>query len=188
MAQHQKQQQQATQEMSYAQALNEAKQVIIQQSSRIKGDLEKIKGQQQTIVDQAARVTETEARIMELSSDFARQAEELRTVEGRYTEAEAGRKQAEGVINRQGERINHLEAQVEQLTKDLESANEMIADLSRERDELRVQLPTNDDIEALNSMMALLSQKRSSGSSSSSSSSPFASDSKPSMRIVAEAA
>ena len=105
----------AQQEMSYAQALNEAKQVIIQQSSRIKGDLEKIKGQQQTIVDQAARITETEGRI---------------------------------------------------------------AELTRERDELRGQLPTNEDLEALSGMMAILSQKRACSSS-------YAGRT---MRIVADAA
>ncbi len=55
---------QQQQEMSYAQALNEAKQVIIQQSARIKGDLEKIKGQQQTIVDQAAKITEHEGKLL----------------------------------------------------------------------------------------------------------------------------
>ena len=152
---------QQQQEMSYAQALNEAKGVIIQQSARIKGDLEKVKSQQQTIVEQAARITEADARIAELTSDFARQAEELKRVEARYTESEAGRQQAEGVVNRQGERINHLEAQVEQFGRDLETANATITDLTRERDDLRSQLPTTEDIEALNSMMSLLSQKRS---------------------------
>jgi chromosome segregation ATPase len=172
------QQQQQTQEMSYAQALNEAKGVIIQQSARIKGDLEKIKNQQQTIVEQAARITDADAKIAELTSDFARQAEELKRVEARYTEAEAGRQQAEGVVNRQGERINHLEAQVEQFSRDLEAANASIADLTRERDDLRSQLPTNEDIEALNSMMALLSQKRSGNSGTAST------ESQPSMRMA----
>jgi chromosome segregation ATPase len=165
------------QEMSYAQALNEAKQVIIQQSSRIKGDLEKIKGQQQTIVDQAARVSEYEARIAEQSSEIQRQASELRGLEQRYAESEAGRQQAEGVLNRQGERINHLEVEVADFTAKLEEANTQIADLTRERDDLRSQLPTAEDIEALNGMMALLSQKHGNESSSSRS-----------MRIVAEAA
>jgi hypothetical protein len=154
----------AQQEMSYAQALNEAKQVIIQQSSRIKGDLEKIKGQQQTIVDQAARITEHEGRIAELAGDLQRRGEELRTIEARYTEAEAGRQQAEGVVNRQGERINNLQSEVADLGRRLEDANNQIADLTRERDELRTQLPTNEDIEALNGMLTLLSQKRSAGS------------------------
>src|SRR5688572_21817217 len=132
------------QEMSYAQALNEAKQVIIQQSSRIKGDLEKIKGQQQTIVDQAARITEHEARINELSSDVQRQAAELRTLEQSYSEAEAGRVQAEGVINRQGERINNLEAQVADFTMRLNDANSQITELTRDRDDLQSQLPTTE--------------------------------------------
>ena len=172
----------AQQEMSYAQALNEAKQVIIQQSSRIKGDLDKIKGQQQTIVDQAARITEQESRISDLSSDVARQGEELRSIEQRYSEAEAGRQQAEGVVNRQGERINHLEVELEDFRKNVEDANQQIAELTRERDDLRAQLPTADDIEALNGMMALLSQKRGGTAGS------ITPESKPAMRIVAEAA
>ena len=167
---------QQQQEMSYAQALNEARQVIIQQSSRIKGDLEKVKGQQQTIIDQAARITEHEAKLAELTCDLARRAEELRAVETRYTEAEAGRQQAEGVVNRQGERINHLEAQVENFTRQLESANAEIAKLTRERDALASQLPTSDDIEALSGMMALLSQKRGGGESSSQRSMRYVSD------------
>jgi chromosome segregation ATPase len=178
MVMAQQPQQTQTQEMSYAQALNEAKGVIIQQSARIKGDLEKIKTQQQTIVEQAARITESDARIAELTSDFARQAEELKRVEARYAESEAGRQQAEGVVNRQGERINHLEAQVEQFGKDLETANATIAELTRERDDLRAQLPTNEDIEALNSMMALLSQKRSGNAGTAST------EAQPSMRIA----
>ena len=153
----------AQQEMSYAQALNEAKQVIIQQSSRIKGDLEKIKNQQQTIIDQAARISENETKLADLSTDLKQQAEALKTVQARFTEAESGRQQAEGVINRQGERINGLEAQVEDLGRRLEAANDQIAELTRERDELRVQLPTSEDIEALNGMMSLLSQKRGGG-------------------------
>jgi len=164
--------------MSYAQALNEARQVIIQQSTRIKGDMEKIKGQQQTIVDQAARVTEYEARISEQSAEIQRQAGELQGLQQRYAEAEAGRQQAEGVINRQGERINHLEVEVADFTAKLDEANSQIAELTRERDDLRGQLPTNEDIEALNGMMALLSQKHSSEASSAGRS----------MRIVAEAA
>ena len=171
--------QQQTQEMSYAQALNEAKQVIIQQSSRIKGDMEKIKGQQQTIVDQAARITEHEAKIGEQGSELARVADELRTLETRYNEAEAGRQQAEGVVNRQGERINHLEAQVEDFTRQLEAANAEIANLTSERDGLKAQLPTSEDLEALSGMMALLSQKRGGSTESSS---------QRSMRYVADAA
>lgn len=165
-------------EMSYAQALNEARQVIIQQSSRIKGDLEKIKGQQQTICDQAARASESEARISEQSSEISRLVEQLQGVQQRYSDAEAGRQQAEGMVNRQGEKINHLEAQVADFLIRLDEANSQIAELTRDRDELRSQLPTTEDIEALNGMMALLSQKRGNCDNAS----------QPSMRIVAEAA
>ena len=165
------------QAMSYAQALNEAKQIIIQQSSRIKADLEKSRGQQQTIAEQAARIGELEGRVQELSAELVRSAEELRALEQRYGHAEAGRQQAEGVVNRQGERINHLEAQVEELGRRLEAQANEIAGLRIERDEVRAQLPTSEDVDALNGMMTLLSQKRAG-----------ASERQPAMRIVAEAA
>jgi chromosome segregation ATPase len=171
----------AQQEMSYAQALNEAKQVIIQQSSRIKGDLEKIKGQQQTIVDQAARITEADGRIATMSAEIERQAVELKTIQQRYTETEAGRQQAEAVVNRQGERITGLETKLAEFERHLEDASNRIAELSHERDELRTQLPTSEDIDALNGMMQLLSQKRAGGEQN-------ADKRQQQMRIVAEAA
>jgi chromosome segregation ATPase len=172
----------AQQEMSYAQALNEAKQIIIQQSTRIKADYEKVKNQQQTIVDQAARITDHESRLADLSADLERGAGELRSLQTRYAEAEAGRQQAEAVVNRQGERINHFEAQVEDLSRRLEAQADEIANLRLERDEVRAQLPTSDDVEALSGMMSLLSQKRGGGSAAGSAEKYSA------MRIVSEAA
>ena len=171
----------AQQEMSYAQALNEAKQIIIQQSARLKGDFEKMRNQQQTIVDQAARLTEHEGRLAEQSAELERRASEHRALEQIYNEAEAGRKQAEGVVNRQGERINHLESEIADLGRRLEAAADEIAGLRLERDELRTQLPTNDDIEALNGMLTLLSQKRGGAAGQ-------PAEKQHGMRIVAEAA
>jgi chromosome segregation ATPase len=181
------QQQQQHQEMSYAQALNEAKQIIIQQSARLKGDFEKIKNQQQTIVDQAARLTEHEGRIAEMSGDLQRRASEHKALEQLYNEAEAGRKQAEGVVNRQGERINHLEQEIAGLSSRLEAAADDIAALRLERDELRTQLPTTEDIEALNGMLTLLSQKRS-GSGPAAGAGQATIEKSHGMRIVSEAA
>ena len=172
---------QQQQEMSYAQALNEAKQVIIQQSSRIKADYEKVKNQQQTIVDQAARLTDHEARLADQAADLQRRGAEHKALEQRYAEAEAGRQQAEGVCNRQGERINHLESEIADLGRRLEAAADEIAGLRLERDELRTQLPTNDDIEALNGMLTLLSQKRGGAAGQ-------PAEKQHGMRIVAEAA
>ena len=173
----------AQQEMSYAQALNEAKQVIIQQSARLKSDFEKIRNQQQTIVDQAARLTDHEGRLAEQTAELQRRADAIRSLEHRYAEAEAGRLQAEGVVNRQGERINHLEQEIAGLTSRLEAAADEIAALRIERDELRTQLPTTEDIEALNGMLTLLSQKR--GGSAGSGQAP---EKQQGMRIVSEAA
>ena len=48
--------------MTYAQALTEAKQMIVQQQLRIKADAEKIRSQQQTIVDQSSALYEGERR------------------------------------------------------------------------------------------------------------------------------
>lgn len=183
----------AQQEMSYAQALNEAKQIIIQQSGRLKADFEKIRNQQQTIVDQAARLTEQEGRLAEQTADLERRASEHKALEQLYNEAEAGRQQAEGVVNRQGERINHLEQEIAGLGSRLQAAADEIAGLRRDRDELRAQLPTNEDIEALNGMLTLLSQKRGNagngnGNGGNASPGQVTLEKSHNMRIVAEAA
>jgi len=82
-------------EMSFAQALNEAKGVIIQLSNRVKADAEKIRAQQ-------ARLSEQEAALN-------RAADAVATMRDRLAASDTAREQAEAIINRQGEKISALQ-------------------------------------------------------------------------------
>ena len=162
------------QEMSFAKALNDAKQVIVQQSGRIKADADKIRNQQQTIVDQAARVTDADKRLAEQAAELQRQTERLEDVERRLEEASTGRAHAEAVIDSQGQRLTAMQAaaddlnrrlaeqdtQIAELTARIGEQDRRIADLTRERDELAGAVPTQEDAEALAAMAALLTTKK----------------------------
>ena len=65
------------QDMSFAQALNEAKGLIVQQATLIKGDAEKIKALQQTVVDQSATNSEQDRRLREQSDTLVRRTQEV---------------------------------------------------------------------------------------------------------------
>ena len=88
-------------EMSFAQALNEAKQVIVQQSNRIKTDAEKIKQQQQTIVDQCSIITDTEIKLREQTAEAQKQQERIDALEANIAQAVVAREQAEAIVDRQ---------------------------------------------------------------------------------------
>ena len=72
------------QDMTYAKALNEAKQVIIQQQYRIKADAEKIKVQQQTILDQSNALSEGERQMQTSATELSRVAEQLQATVARF--------------------------------------------------------------------------------------------------------
>lgn len=146
-------------EMSFAAALNEAKQVIIQQSNRIKTDLEKIKSQQQTIVDQCATVTDQERKLSEQATALEEKSTECSALETRVREESEARAQAEGVVDRQGERITSMQAAVAEFERQLSEQATKIADLTSERDALQAQIPSKEDEEALSAMLALLTKK-----------------------------
>lgn len=147
------------QEMSYAQALTEAKQVIIQQQYRIKADAEKIKVQQQTILDQSNALSEGERHLREQSAELQRVVEELATTHGKLNQVTTAREQAEAVVNRQGERITSLQASIAELEQRLADHVRQAGELTAERDALRAQLPTSEDVEALTAMSELLSRR-----------------------------
>ena len=146
------------QEMSFAQALNEAKAVIVQLSNRVKADAEKIRTQQQTIVGQSSTITQHETRIREQEDELSRRVEEIVGLQGRIAEVETSRAAAEQMINRQGERIGSLEAANADLERRLEEAHAQLADMTRERDVLAAQIPSDDDTAALASMTQLLAK------------------------------
>src|SRR5438105_3504310 len=87
----------STMEMSFAQALNDAKQVIVQQSNRIKSDAERIRQQQQTIVDQCSTIAAQEVKNKEQAAELAKQMEQIDSLEGNLTEATIAREQAEAI-------------------------------------------------------------------------------------------
>jgi chromosome segregation ATPase len=147
------------QDMTYAKALNEAKQVIIQQQYRIKADAEKIKIQQQTILDQSNSLSEGERHVQGSAAEIHRLSEELKTTNSRLNETTTSLGQAEAVVNRQGEKINSLQTTIAELEQRLGEHNREISDLKSERDELSSKLPSSEDIEALNSMAELLSRR-----------------------------
>ena len=68
---------QQPQDMSFAQALTEAKGVIIQLSGRVKSDADKIRTQQQTIVSQSASIAQVMARVMDVESTVATAANKV---------------------------------------------------------------------------------------------------------------
>jgi chromosome segregation ATPase len=144
------------QEMSFAQALNEAKGVILQLSNRVKADAEKIRMQQQTIVSLSATVTQSEVRARQQAETSARQAEELAALRERAKQADAAREHAEAILNRQGQKITHLESANAELTARMSEHKAQIVALSQQRDALRAQLPSDEDAAALASMAQLL--------------------------------
>ena len=106
-----------SQPMSYAEALNEARQVIVQQQYRIKADAEKIKSQQQTILDQSATLVESERKIREQAGEGQRLAGELQGVTQRLAEMTTAREHAEAVVDRQGQRLTSLQASAADMEK-----------------------------------------------------------------------
>ena len=146
------------QEMSFAQALNEAKGVILQLSNRVKADAEKIRMQQQTIVSLSATVAQSEAQARKQAEAAARQAEELAALRERVKQAESAREHAEAILNRQGEKITTLEAANAELATRMNEHKAQIATLSQQRDALRAQLPSDEDAAALASMTQLLTK------------------------------
>jgi lipid II:glycine glycyltransferase (peptidoglycan interpeptide bridge formation enzyme) len=99
------------------------------------------------------------AGVRELSHDLERQAEELRELNQKLQETSLAREQAEAVINRQGERITALQANLAEVERRVADQSEQIADLSRERESLVERLPTKEDADALAAMSALLMKK-----------------------------
>jgi chromosome segregation ATPase len=148
------------QDMSFAQALTEAKGLIVQQATRIKGDAEKISVLQQTVVDQCSTVSEQERRLKEQSDTLVRRTQEVAALEERLAETTIAREQAEAIIDRQGQRLTSLQAanvEIEQTVSELQAR---MAEATRVRDELLSQLPSREDAEALAEMSMLLTTKK----------------------------
>ena len=145
-------------EMSFAQALNEAKGVIVQLSTRVKSDAEKIRSQQQTIVSQSSTIAQLEARAQEQDNEIAHYVEQIGALSTQLRDADAAREHSETILNRQGERITSLQSANAALDARLNEHKAQIAELSRERNSLAAQLPSEEDAAALASMSQLLTK------------------------------
>jgi chromosome segregation ATPase len=144
------------QDMSFAQALNDARQILIQQALRLKADQDKIKGLQQSILDTVNRLNETEQQLKEQTALSQLQTDEISQLKTRLEDVCVAREQAEAVVNRQGERIRSLENTVADLEGKLTQQADSISHLTQERDDLVTKLPTKDDEEALAALVTLL--------------------------------
>ena len=92
--------------MTYAQALTDARSLIVQQSTRIKADAGKIKQQADEI-----------AQWKGLADDMAAELERLKGIEPKLAEAQSAREQAEVTVGRQRMEIEALEAASRELQR-----------------------------------------------------------------------
>lgn len=159
--------------LTYAQALNEAKQMIVQQQLRIKADAEKLRSQQQSMTDQAAQIASQEKRLGEQSTQIASQEQQLseQTVElqrmveetaalsNRCQELMTAKEQAEAIIDRQGSRLTQMQTQITEMEQRLAEQTAALSAITSELDSVRAQLPSSEDKEALFSMAELLAKR-----------------------------
>lgn len=145
--------------MTYAQALTEAKQMLVQQQLRIKGDAEKIRAQQQTIVDQSTQMADMDKRMKEQGAEMQRLIEQTESLGTQLQEATTAREQSEAVIDRQGQRLTQLQEQVAGMEKRISEQSDEIIKLIAQLDIARSQLPSKEDQEALLQMSDLLARR-----------------------------
>jgi chromosome segregation ATPase len=105
-------------------------------------------------------MSEQDRKIREQAAELGRIAGELESLSLQLSEVSIAREQAEAVIDRQGERLTSMQAGIADLERHVAEQAEQIDALSHERDELRAQLPTSDDVEALSAMADLLSKRQ----------------------------
>ena len=150
----------AQQEMSFAQALTEAKQIIVQQSNRIKTDLEKIRSLQETVASQTSALAASERTINQQATALAEHDEQIRSLTARLAEATQAREQAETIIDRQGQRLTQSQTAIQTLEKHVADQTQRMNELMQEIEATRQQLPTQEDEQALAALSTLLSTKK----------------------------
>ncbi len=148
------------QEMSFAQALTEARQIIVQQSNRIKGDLDRIKAMQETIAGQTGTIAEHERTLQEKTAEIGGLNGQVQDLTSQLDATRTAKDQAEAVCDRQGQRLTQLQETIAGLEKQAAEQAERIAQLTAELDGTKVQLPTSEDHEALAALASLLAAKK----------------------------
>jgi len=145
--------------ITYAQALNDAKQMIVQQQLRIKADAEKIRAQQQMIVDHTATIAESDRRLREQSAELQRMVDDSASLGNRCQELTTAKEQAEAIIDRQGNRLTQMQTQISEMEQTISEQATTIESLTQELATIREQLPTSADQEALSAMADLLAKR-----------------------------
>ena len=148
------------QEMSFAQALTEARQIIVQQSNRIRGDLDRIKAMQETIAAQTGVIADHERAALERSAELGVLTGRVQELTGQLDATRTAKEQAEAVCDRQGQRLTQLQESVATLERQATEQAERIANLQAELDNTRGALPTSEDHEALAALSTLLAAKK----------------------------
>jgi chromosome segregation ATPase len=148
------------QEMSFAQALTEARQIIVQQSNRIKSDLDRVKALQETITTQTAALADHDRLMKSKSSDLELAQEQLKLANSKYDELKSAKEQNDAVIDRQGQRLTQMQETIAGLEKQLAEATQRAESVQQELDSMRGQVPTQEDTEALAALASLLSAKK----------------------------
>jgi predicted nucleic acid-binding Zn-ribbon protein len=149
-----------SQEMSFAQALTEARQIIVQQSNRIKADLDRIKALQETIASQTAAVADSDRQLKQKTVELEASTEQVKTITTRLEEMKLAKEQGEAVIDRQGQRLTQMQETIAGLEKQLAEHVQKAETTSRELESIRGQVPTQEDTEALAALASLLSAKK----------------------------
>ena len=149
-----------SQEMSFAQALTEAKQIIVQQSNRIKADLDRIKAVQETVTAQTATITDQERTLRQKTAELDAATEQMKVQLGKFDEMKLAKEQGEAVIDRQGQRLTQMQETIAGLEKQLTETTSKFEEVKAELAGIRSQVPTQEDTDALAALTALLSAKK----------------------------
>ena len=153
-------QQQETQELSFAQALNEARQIIVQQSNRIRGDLDRIKAMQETIAGHVATMADQDRTIHAKATTIDDLTGQARELTAKLDETHTAKEQAEAVCDRQGQRLTQQQEAIASLERQTADQADRIDQMRAELDATRGQLPTSEDNEALVALSTLLAAKK----------------------------
>jgi predicted nucleic acid-binding Zn-ribbon protein len=148
------------QEMSFAQALTEARQIILQQSNRIKADLDRIKSAQENLNAQITATAESERQTREKTIELAEANQQIKAITAKYEEMKLAKEQGEAVIDRQGQRISQMQDNIAALEKQLAEQTQKADQLAQEAESIRGQVPTQEDTEALMALTSLLAAKK----------------------------
>jgi len=148
------------QEMTFARALGEARQIIVQQSNRIKSDLEKIIALQDTIAAQSTTISQSERVIREQAAKLSGMEEQMRSLTVKLEETITACKQADAIIDRQGKRLTEATAISAELERKAVEHSQRVSTLSAQIEELQSHLPTREDEDALAALASLLQTKK----------------------------